>query len=224
MAFFATSHEKNACYGVGGTIKRFAASVSLQRPITDQILNPIHLFEFVKNEITGVTCAFVDTSDVEKISLFLQPRFTNSPKFKGTRKNQQFIPYGNGIVMKRVSGSTGFETTMITNLPLNDLKIEDIAPVSFYDCQYENDWYLSIANFVSMENQDLNIKFLHPKGPAVQFFWPSRDEICWIPISNVICKVQPPESSTTCRFYEFHSGDISHIKSLINLKPKCNIV
>ena len=75
-----------------------------------------------------MTFFFVDTLDVEKISLFLQSRFTNLPKFKGTRKNHQFIPYGNDIVMKRVSGSTGFETTMIANLPLNGLKIEDIAP------------------------------------------------------------------------------------------------
>ena len=69
--------------------------------------------------------------------------------------------------MKRFSESAGFETTMIANLHLNGLKIEDIAPGSFYTCQYENDWYLGIANFVSMENQDLNIKFLHPKGPAI---------------------------------------------------------
>ena len=71
-----------------------------------------------KNEITVVTCFFVDTSDVEKTSRFLQPRFTNSSKFKGTKKNHHFIPYGNVIVMKRVSGATGFETAMIANLPL----------------------------------------------------------------------------------------------------------
>ena len=108
--------------------------------------------------------------------------------------------------MKSVSVSTGFETTMIANLSLNGLIIEDI----FYACQYENDWYIGIANFVSIKYQDLNIKFLHPKGSAVQLFWSSWDDICWIPISNVICKVQPPESSSTGRFYKFHSYDISH--------------
>ena len=62
-----------------------------------------------KNEITEVTCFFVDTSDVEKISLFLQSRFTNSPKFKGTRKNHQFIPYRNDIVTKRVQDLLGLK-------------------------------------------------------------------------------------------------------------------
>ena len=127
-------HGKNECDGVGATIIRLAACASLQRLITDQILNFIHLHEFAKNEIFGVTCFFVDTSDADKMSLFSQPRFTNSPKFKGTRKNHQFIPYGNDIVVKRASGSTGFETIMIAKLSLNDLKNEDIAPGSFYAC------------------------------------------------------------------------------------------
>ena len=67
-------------------------------------------------------------------------------------------------------GTYWFETTMIANYSLNGLKIEDIAPGTFYGFQYANDWYLGIANFVLMENQDLNIKVLYPKGPAVHFF------------------------------------------------------
>ena len=105
---------------------------------------------------------------------------------------------------------------MIANLSLNGLKIEDIAPGSFYVCQYENDWYFGIASFVSMENQDLNIKFLHPKGPAVQFFWPTRDDICWIPISNVICKLSHQNPVQLAHSINF--------KSLANWKPKCNII
>ena len=30
--FFAISHGKNACDGIGGTVKRLAAHVSIQRP------------------------------------------------------------------------------------------------------------------------------------------------------------------------------------------------
>ena len=167
---------------------------------------------------------FVDTSDAEKISPFLQPRFTNSPKFKWTRKNHQSVPYRNDIHIKRVSGAIGFETTVIANLPLSGLEIEDITLGSCYACQYENEWYLSVANLLSMKNQDMNIKFLHPKGPAVLFFWPSRDVIGWFPIGNVICKVLPPEFRANGRYYKFHSDDISHIKSLFNWKRKCNIV
>ena len=115
--------------------------------------------------------------------------------------------------MKRVSGSTGIGSTLIYNG--HGLQLESITPGSFYACRYENDWYFGIANFVSTENQDVNVKFLHPKGPAIQFFWPSRDDICWNPISNVICNVQAPKSSATGQFYHFLLDDINFVKDII---------
>ena len=36
--FFATSHGKSPCDGIGGTVKRLATKTSLQRPIDNQIL------------------------------------------------------------------------------------------------------------------------------------------------------------------------------------------
>ena len=46
--FFCYLHGKNECDGVGATIIRLAACASLQRPITDQILNFIHLYDLQK--------------------------------------------------------------------------------------------------------------------------------------------------------------------------------
>ena len=46
----------------------------------------------------------------------------------------------------------------------------------FHACRYENDWYFGIANYISIENNDVNVKFMHPKGPASIFFWPDRDD------------------------------------------------
>ena len=60
LHFFATSHGKNACDGVGGTTKKLAPCASLQRPIHNQILNPHQLYDFAKIEIPGITCFFVD--------------------------------------------------------------------------------------------------------------------------------------------------------------------
>ena len=51
--FFATSHGKGPSDGVGGTIKREAAKESLRRPISNQILTPIDLFNFAKNSLNS---------------------------------------------------------------------------------------------------------------------------------------------------------------------------
>ena len=54
------------------------------------------------------------------------------------------------------------------------LSIEHIMSGSFYACSYDDEWYFGVANYVSLENCDVNIKFLHPNGLAAQFFWPSH--------------------------------------------------
>ena len=78
---------ENACDGVGGNIKGLAAYANLQRPISKQILTPLQLFEFANAEIHGVGSFFISKDHVDQVAQFLQPRFSNSPKFKGTRKN-----------------------------------------------------------------------------------------------------------------------------------------
>ena len=55
--FFATSHGKSPCDGIGGTLKRLAARVSLQRTKTEQILTPLDTF--CQNEVVGITCKYV---------------------------------------------------------------------------------------------------------------------------------------------------------------------
>ena len=54
MAFFATSHGKWPCDGVGGTVKRLAARASLQRVCNNQIMTPRQLFYFASAEIPYV--------------------------------------------------------------------------------------------------------------------------------------------------------------------------
>ena len=46
MAFFATSHGKNACDGIGGTVKREAANAILRATTSGHILTPLQLYEW----------------------------------------------------------------------------------------------------------------------------------------------------------------------------------
>ena len=39
--------------------------------------------------------------------------------------------------------------------------------------------YFCIANYVSMELGDVNVKFMQPKAPAKKFFWPDREDFCF---------------------------------------------
>ena len=67
---FAASHRKNACDGVGGTIKRLATYASLQHPLADQTVTPIQLFEFCDNESTNITSFYISRIDSKNICPF----------------------------------------------------------------------------------------------------------------------------------------------------------
>ena len=102
--------------------------------------------------------------------------------------------------MSQISGVDFPVSNLIDDSPAST-NIEEVIPQTFYACSYEKDWYFVIANHVLIENNDVNVKFMHPKGPASKFFWPSKDDVCWVPAKNLICEVKPPEASTTGRFY-----------------------
>ena len=74
--------------------------------------------------------------------------------------------------------------------------------------------YFGIVNSISHENAEVNFKFMHPNGPSVHFSWPTRDDICWISVQDIICKTEPHLASGTSRFCHFKSDDIALAEQL----------
>ena len=69
--FFATSHGKGPCDGVGGTIKRLAARASLQRPYDKQIMTPRQLYEWASENISAMTFTYCTKDDYRRQEIFL---------------------------------------------------------------------------------------------------------------------------------------------------------
>ena len=63
--FFATSHGKQPCDGIGGTVKRLNRLASLGRATSDQILTPTTMFNFCKDNIEGRNFIYLSTDEVD---------------------------------------------------------------------------------------------------------------------------------------------------------------
>ena len=50
------------------------------------------------------------------------------------------------------------------------MDLNDITPDSYYACKYDRNLYFCIANYVSMEHGDINMKPMHPKAPYKKVF------------------------------------------------------
>ena len=85
--FFATSHGKTACDGIGGTAKHLRLKASLLRPVSNQILNPHDMFLFCSERISGILFYFVSKEAVLEAEASSEERFSTSHTIKGTHRD-----------------------------------------------------------------------------------------------------------------------------------------
>ena len=175
----------------------------------NQALTPYHFFEFASQDISGITSFYVNSETVKKTAAILEPRFAKTERIKGTRKHHQFVPEGSSMRMIHISGNTSNVDNLIFDT--NRMDLNNITTGSNYACKYGNDLYFCIVNYVSMDYSEINVKFMHPKAPAKKFFWHDREDICWIPLNHMICRVKPPSSGSTARYYSFDEADIDQV-------------
>ena len=88
--FFATSHGKQPCDGIGCTVKQLVSNASLQRINNSQILNP-HDVSVLQKSIQGNKFFFITKDELTKTRESLEDRFTKAITIPGTRSYHEFI-------------------------------------------------------------------------------------------------------------------------------------
>ena len=107
--FFATSHGKSPCDGVGGFVKRYVAKRSLQRPLHDQILSYQSMLDLCVREIPSITFFGVSEEEMVNVHADLEDRFAKSKTLPGTRSSHHFVPIScNKIAHKLTSEDSKF--------------------------------------------------------------------------------------------------------------------
>ena len=110
--FFATSHGKSSCDGIGGFVKRYVAKRSLQRPLHDQILNCKAMLDLCKTEIDTIEFFGISREEMLEARKSLKNRFGRSKRVPGTRASHHFIPQScNTIAHKLTSEDEKFIDT-----------------------------------------------------------------------------------------------------------------
>ena len=212
--FFATSHGKSPCDSIGGTIKRTVTKASLQRPYNDQILTPAQLFEFCKENINGIDFIFISKEIMEQVRNIMNKRFQIADKpIPGTRNFHHFIPLGdNKIGIKRVSWQDHFD--LVFNFGKQHIIIRP-TPHNYVACLYDKNWWIGMVMSVNDEEHDAEVKFMHPHGPARSFFWPSREDLCYVPYNHILLSIGMPSTSSG-RQYRISDKDFSKIQSVFS--------
>ena len=92
-SFFATSHGKSACDGVGGFVKRVTRKASLQRPLDNQIINAQSVFKYCQDELVScIHFIYIEQSDVQASRLQDLSRALQVNTIPGTMSFHNFVP------------------------------------------------------------------------------------------------------------------------------------
>ena len=61
---------------------------------------------------------------------------------------------------------------------------------------------------VDIVNKDIQVKFMHTRGPSKRFSWPVRNDLCWVPVNNIITNISTP-TTRSGRIYDI-SEDVNN--------------
>lgn len=212
--FFATSHGKSPCDGIGGTVKRLTARASLQRPLSDQILTVSKMLSFCQHNISNIRFLFTSKERMTDVRRELQSRFAAGRTVPGTRSYHFFEPKTASVIAyKRTAEDNVFTGTFnITGEESQNvaISINTINMNDYVACRYDDKWWIGLVEEVSKVEQDFKVSFLHPPGPSRNFRWPARPDVCWVSITDVICQIDAPVT-VTGRTYDITEDDFKQI-------------
>jgi hypothetical protein len=103
------------------------------------------------------------------------------------------------VKVSRISSFSDDKFSFVTKIiPDEHIKnsLDDFQINTYIASMYDKNWYLGIILDVSHEFDDVLVNFMHPPGPAHSFKWPNRPDKCWIPITDVLCKIDCPSTAT----------------------------
>lgn len=217
--FFATSHGKSACDGLGGTVKRLAMKASLQRPYDQQIMTPHQLYEFAATNIPGIKFKYCTIEEHNENEERLATRFDKTKTIKGTHNLHAVIPISDTqMATKLFSSSTErkLQAPVITDSVTAEL--EEIES-GFVTVMYDNFWWLACILGKNNETNEVKVSFLHPRGPAASFFYPQpRLDILDVSTDTLLKKVEP--RTATGRTYTLTTEEMADSSHLLEQQLK----
>ena len=73
-----------------------------------------------------------------------------------------------------------------------EISIDYIRMGSYIRWLYQKEWYDSINEEVSVEENDVLVKFLHLINP-LYLHWPAIELKCWVPVNHVLQLLSIPK-------------------------------
>ena len=93
--------------------------------------------------------------------------------------------------------------------------VADFPGMSYVACIYDKQWWVRIVLNVDWASNDIKITFMLVCHPLNLFFWPNKDDVCWMPPSFMILKLNLPAASSG-RSYKMNTKELNNVAIPLN--------
>ena len=222
-SFYATSHGKSACDGLGGSIKRRTADESLRRPASNGITNVHQMLEYCQSAFTDVHFEVTTKQDIDRSSATIERRIAMSSTLCGTRGFHFFKHLGNGkIGAKILSGDEGY-AVLVDHVPILSFSLTDFHFGDYIAFVYDRKWYIGYVSDMDIDRKELEVQSMHPNGPSQSFIWPTRPDTVWVTMTQLLCHLDCPNLSSSRGHYQISNEMSTKINQMWDIYLQCHM-
>ena len=73
--------------------------------------------------------------------------------------------------------------------------------MTYVTCFYDSFWWVGLVTQVDLEQDDVKVQFIFPRGPHKTFNWLETEDSCYVSIKNILCQISS-STTTTGRTYK----------------------
>ncbi|KAJ8686562.1 hypothetical protein QAD02_022356 [Eretmocerus hayati] len=110
--FLSTSHGKNACDGIGATVKRMVRRASLQLPPEQQILTPHRMYQYLSEHEKSTRFIWASSAECTERANQLQARYLSAKTVTHTRDFHCVKPLDSSTAQFKIVSSNGLPKTV----------------------------------------------------------------------------------------------------------------
>ena len=74
---------------------------------------------------------------------------------------------------------------------------------------------MGMVTSVNDEEHDAEVQFMHSHGPARSFFWPSKEDLCFVSYNHILLSIGMPLTSSRQQ-YKILDKDFKTMQSIIS--------
>ena len=126
------------------------------------------MFQFGLENIQRIIFKFISKADVDNTRVILNERFEGVTRIPGTRSFHEFSPIDQySIEMKRTREDK--EPSYVHNFKNQTKQNSVVQVLDYVSCLHDNKWWVGIITNVDKEEEDVQVKFMHPSSPNRSF-------------------------------------------------------